>query len=1371
MTPQKIFGDFIRARRSRLGLSLREFSRRAQLDPAYVSRLERGLISPPRSKEVLEAYAKSLNFQPASKDWENFFDVVAAANGVIPSEVLQRPSVANHLPGMLRKLRGQMQHLRTWTSGLDLEAWSDSIDARSNFPRLVRRLIHATDDSLVQCEIHADEQVQRPGPDGIVESRNSNAFVPVGTSIWEMGVGLRVQGKAEGDFKKNSEDSSAINKKESVFIFVTPRKWQDKDKWCARKNKLGIWKEVRVYDSSSLEQWLEIAPGVDAWLVRFLGRYPEGVIDISEHWTNLGTLSNPGLKPEVFLTSRGKEIELLKKWLQGPNGTLAIEAASPNDVIDFMAAFLAGLPEAQQDEIEARILIVQDETTWRALSISSNKLILICHPSLSIEPERIAEAVRQGHRVLVCSRRFLQSDTSSPVLLPRVNEYDLEKVLISAGFKEEEANRLAVASGGSLTILKRRISRFPSTVSPQWSRLPDAIELIPILLAGGWDDACEADREVMAKLASHSYNQLMIIANRWATNEDPPLAQSLSEWHLVSREDSWILLAKNITRPLLDLFEEVVLEVLGEDDPKYELPPDERWYAAIHKKILKYSKVLRHSLVETIALLGSKSSPDLIPDHIAPARRAERLIRKLLSKDSSWQRWASLSRHLALLAEAAPEAFLEAVEGSLRAPDSPILKLFEQEGDPLFGGSTPHTGLLWALEGLAWSPAFLSRVSLIFAALAEKDPGGKISNRPRNSLKEIFLPWLPQTSASVAGRITVLELLIKRNPNIGWQIVMDSLPSGHGVSSHTHRPQWHDWARNWSRRVTNREYWQQVEKCAQLLIDNAGDNFERWEQLLDKYEHCPPTIRDQILKKLQSFDVTKVATEDRRRIADSLREKITRHRSFSDADWAMPPDMIEQLEKVQKTFEPEDLMARHQWLFVGYPEVVESREMPYEERQKLLFEKRTIALAEILKENGFSQIVEFSRLVEHPFTVGYMLSKSKLFESDQEVLPSLIASEDEKSESFAKGYALGRFENDGWGWIKSLKLAAWSALNAGRLSIVLPFNRQSWDLVESLGIEVSGYYWNYTYYYLGHSTDADAKYVIEKLLQYECPFRAIDFIAMAFHQKCNIDSKIVMNVLETAFKPRKDGKKEAKTQSSGYDIQELFKKLQSDPEVDQNRLVSLEWQYLPILDGHGASPKALHCALNNDPQFFAKLLAIIFRSRKEPKEPAEEPTEEQRARANNAYRLLNSMETLPVMDEKDKVDQEKLIKWVDEARKLCEQSGHLEVCDINIGELLANAPFESDDDWPCIAVREVIEKFESVEMRRGFETGIFNLRGSFSKSLSEGGQQERALAKNYASYAEKCAHKWPNTAASLRNIAKYYEDDAWREDQQTLRGV
>jgi hypothetical protein len=92
--------------------------------------------------------------------------------------------------------------------------------------------------------------------------------------------------------------------------------------------------------------------------------------------------------------------------------------------------------------------------------------------------------------------------------------------------------------------------------------------------------------------------------------------------------------------------------------------------------------------------------------------------------------------------------FLLAVENAINASSSPFDELFDQEDTGAFGRNY-ITGLLWALEGIAWEEAYLSRTTVVLAEIAAHDPGGNWANRPSNSLTDIFLPRMPHTLASV----------------------------------------------------------------------------------------------------------------------------------------------------------------------------------------------------------------------------------------------------------------------------------------------------------------------------------------------------------------------------------------------------------------------------------------------------------------------------------------------------------------------------------------------------------------------------------------------------------------------------------------------
>jgi len=101
------FGEFFKQKRIALGATLRQFCQENGLDAGNISKLERGLLPPPQTREKLEEYAKLLKIKKGSDDWYQFFDLAAAETGRIPEELLAKREIVDKLPILFRTLRGQ----------------------------------------------------------------------------------------------------------------------------------------------------------------------------------------------------------------------------------------------------------------------------------------------------------------------------------------------------------------------------------------------------------------------------------------------------------------------------------------------------------------------------------------------------------------------------------------------------------------------------------------------------------------------------------------------------------------------------------------------------------------------------------------------------------------------------------------------------------------------------------------------------------------------------------------------------------------------------------------------------------------------------------------------------------------------------------------------------------------------------------------------------------------------------------------------------------------------------------------------------------------------------------------------------------------
>lgn len=108
MKPKILFGEFFKKQRIGLGLTLRAFCMKNRIfDPGNISKMERGLLAPPSSREKLEEYAAALELKPGSTDWVEFFDRAAACRGEIPLEIMNNSELVNKLPLIFRTIRGK----------------------------------------------------------------------------------------------------------------------------------------------------------------------------------------------------------------------------------------------------------------------------------------------------------------------------------------------------------------------------------------------------------------------------------------------------------------------------------------------------------------------------------------------------------------------------------------------------------------------------------------------------------------------------------------------------------------------------------------------------------------------------------------------------------------------------------------------------------------------------------------------------------------------------------------------------------------------------------------------------------------------------------------------------------------------------------------------------------------------------------------------------------------------------------------------------------------------------------------------------------------------------------------------------------------
>ena len=337
------------------------------------------------------------------------------------------------------------------------------------------------------------------------------------------------------------------------------------------------------------------------------------------------------------------------------------------------------------------------------------------------------------------------------------------------------------------------------------------------------------------------------------------------------------------------------------------------------------------------------------------------IVSSLLTKDCTWHRWASLGSQLPLIAEASPQAFLDAVRSDLKRPEPELAKLLTAEEDTLFGRCN-HAGLLWALESLAWDASRLSDVAESLLLLASRDvQKGRWANRPSTSLAEILLYWLPQTTATVQNRVATLDRMLRTDETTAWEILLTLLPHpARTVSTPTFRPYWRTWADDWKAGATCNESDEFVEQTAARVIRFAGTRIDRWRRIVESLGCFPRAVQSDLLAGFDSLCSIEISDLDRRAIWDELSGQIQRLRRYGGS--RVSAEILNHLEICRERLMPRNLSLAHAWLFDGHPDLFFDREGTGGYDQPALDKARLDALAEILGARGFEGILE---LLEH----------------------------------------------------------------------------------------------------------------------------------------------------------------------------------------------------------------------------------------------------------------------------------------------------------------------------------------------------------------------------------------------------------------------
>ena len=1239
---------------------------------------------------------------------------------------------------------------------------ADDIRARDQLPVLLRRLVHSTGLDLRRVDFPGYDNAQRAGWDGWVEAGEPTPWIPDGASGWELSTNHRPRAKAEHDYRSRLGTVSAAEGAECTFVLVTAHNWPGKKDWATEKKALGHWKAVWAFDASDLEQWLEASAPGQIWLAEKLGIPLAGLETLDQSWTRWAAASEPTMTPKMFESAVSEHRSTLTDWLARPSDRPLIVAA---DSKDEALAFLYCL--FRDDNVPAhhgdQAAVFDTPQTLRTLAAASSPFIpIVSHEDTERE---LVGIYRQRHCIVIRPRN--SPDQEPGIVLRPLREDAFEAALADMSIQRDDAYRWAAESGRSPTILRRRLSVIPAVRRPNWAGNSEIAQtLIPLVMAGAWHTESSADCEILSTLADADYQEVEESLTGLLELEDCPVWSVAEHRGVVSKLDALFAISRFLTVKHIKDFLELAEYVLSESDPSLELPEDRRWAAGLYGKTREHSRALRNGICETLVLLAVYGNN--LFEHrlgIDVEQRVSSLIEKLL-KRLTLDTLMSHEHDLPRYAEAAPNTFLTLIEEDLWESGSALQGLLRPAGDPVFS-SPSRTGLLWALECLAWNPNNLSRVSLILARLAETKIDDNWANKPIESLAAIYRSWIPQTAASLDDRIEGLELLVRRFPDIAWQICMQQIEQDQAAIP-SYRPRWRTDAAGSGKVVTELELLRFACRALDLALAWPEHNSATLGDLIQRLSGMSDDYKTSVWDLVDSWS----QTETSERAKAELREQIRR---FALTRWGrqrnLEPALQDRAREAYEQLAPRDSVNRHAWLFasdwVDYAiGELDGEEMDVSKREDLIHNLRTAAMAEVWAEHGFDGVLGLLAGGDGAHAVGRYAARCATGQNVAAHLLRTCLTDDSQpsqaTDAFMRGFiwAIDAGERDA---LVLKVVATVTKEQKVRLLTCAPFGNQTWRLLDSQAPDVRKGYWREVAPHLSQFSEAELTELIDRLLEVQRPRAAFHTVHLDWNK---IETSRLKRLL-TAVAANVD--QDGTIAPDAFYISCALDALDGRAGVTQAEMAELEFTFIGALDEHESNHGIpnLEREIEKSPILFVQALALIFKRDDDGEDPPglqiEDP-DQRTAAATAVYRLLRRIRRIPGTEVDGSVSATKLKRWVMELRRLCAQYGRVELGDQYIGQLLSRAPADADGLWPCRSICEVMEIVSAEHIARGFHIGVNNARGVHWRG--EGGDQERELAAKYRSWAQQLDFEFPYVSSVLERIASGYDHDAKREDSR-----
>lgn len=1253
----------------------------------------------------------------------------------------------------------------------DLQVWGNTRESEEKLPLLLRRLIinNIGFDNIQFIDIPGGDSIWKPGADGKVVTKKSSILGDENkTYIIECGQSKDVERKFQDDLEKRSNQLSG--RTDAIFCFITTYKLKDKNETLKKIKQLvpnsNLWSEIKIFDADNIETWLEHDHATMAWLADILGKTTYGVKSFERYWDTWQKSTIPSIDEDIILARGNVYLKEITQWLLRDDGILKIKSASRKEsILIFLSAILkSGLNANNIDAIKSKIVIVEDAARWDPIveHKESQKLIII--PAFGI-PFDLGARKDSGYKIFIpYGEEDGKNNEQDMLYIEEFNNSILYPVLQQKVNSYEKANNIIQRLGhkGTLLHLQRILERADAPLpQPKWANKDNWRILLFAALIGSWNENNIKDKEAISAVFGMEYIDITRKLSLYIKSEEAPITKIGHTWEVSAPDIIVNYLGGYLTKDIFDEYIKKTGAILSVIDPKYNNPQVGYFLSGFDfntKQFTYYSNNLIEGICQGYAIL--RAFCNIFDSTLMVSSTLDMEIKDIFfNKD--WKTWATLSRGTALLAEAAPNSFLESLTGTIRNNPNVIKDIYTHsvETNSSLGVECLYLGILSSLEVLSWVDTyFVQSIQNLIELEVLKTIDTKIINSPLQSLKEIFCPWYPNTLVGLDGKKQVLEKLIKDNKNMDvvFSLLLSLFYSPHQISSHTQRPRFIDIVE--PSNITIQELNCFYDFIFQKTLSILGENSARWEKMIRNISFMNTVNFNKFKDTLNSFDWPNVNTNFRTSIYQSLTHYVQYLEQLSEnkKEENAYIDKSKEIKKILERLEVTDPIEKNMQLFsnVAMWHNEEESSKPKAELQE--------AIKEIIDKYGIDGILTFATKIDAPHILGMELAYINLKDEDIKALFNNSNKENNKIRHLLANFLARIIYLNGVSVLDDIFNKTWDIEYQKFILLSINTNKEYWSWLERNNL--TKIYWE-NVEFISADTDLEYGIALEQLKKFKNYNSMLQLISRQLYMKKEqrVKTEDIICVLEGLLTTRK----QITSNLAIYELGNVFKILQKRSNVDERVLFNLELAYFDLFNDYNKlEPVTVYKILKTTPAFVIEIISNIFSKKDNIEESSEQEKNIVEKRNKIALKLYMKLEKTFPFNNRDE-----FMPWIDGMKVRLEslKNSDEDLYRLGIqmiGKILANSPKDPEDNiWPIRYVRDVIEDLDCEDLRIGISLGKANAIGVRIIDRKDPGGDYRQWASEFKNAADKLRFQYPNTAKVLETLSKEYLITARQEKE------